>query len=253
MKLDPRTKFLATVGLIAAIFLTENLVYFSGMVVLLLITFLISKTPPRIFIRNILLLSWLLVFTFFLRIWGEMASVYHESFTQGFSVGKIFIPYKGLLESLLAVSQLVMVVGWVTILGCSTSPLEIVHGLERLFRPLRILGIPVHKFTIVTMLSIRFIPILFEEKEHLVRAYIARGMDINSKNIPARLKHYVLLCVPLFNSMLRRVDHLAIAMESRAFQAQADRTSLFKLHMRSADYLALVGSMVLLLTAWVIT
>jgi energy-coupling factor transport system permease protein len=253
MKLDPRTKFLATLGLIVTTFSTENLVYFSGMVVLLLIAFLISKTALRVFLRNVLLLSWLLVFTFFLRMWGGVASVHHESFTQGFSVGNMCIPYEELLKSLLAVSQLVAAVGWVTILGCSTSPLEIVHGLERLLRPLRVLGISVHKFTIVTMLSIRFIPILFEEKEHLVRAYIARGMDINNKNIPARLKHYVLFCVPLFNSMLRRVDHLAIAMESRAFQARAERTSLFELQMRSVDYLALVGSMALLLTVWVIT
>jgi energy-coupling factor transport system permease protein len=252
MKLDPRTKFLATVGLIATTFLMENFVYFAGIIVLLFISLLISKTPPRVFIRNILLLSWLLAFTFFLRVWGEVTVVYQEGFAQGFSVGKIFIPYQGLLESLLAVSQLVTVVGWVTILGCSTSPLEIVHGLERLLRPLRVLGIPVQKFSIVTMLSIRFIPILFEEREHVVRAYIARGMDVNSKNIFARLKHYVLLCVPLFNSMLRRVDHLALAMESRAFQAQAARTSLYKLRMRFMDYLILGGSGALLVFTWVI-
>jgi energy-coupling factor transport system permease protein len=252
MKLDPRTKFLATVGLIATTFLMENFVYFTGIIVLLFISLLISKTPPRVFIRNILLLSWLLAFTFFLRVWGEVTVVYQEGFTQGFSVGKLFIPYKGLLESLLVVSQLVTVVGWVTILGCSTSPLEIIYGLERLLRPLRALGIPVHKFSIVTMLSIRFIPILFEEKEHLVRAYVARGMDINSKNILIRLKHYVLLCVPLFNSMLRRVDHLALAMESRAFQARADRTSLYKLRMKFMDYFLLGGGGALLAFTWVI-
>ena len=167
-----------------------------------------------------------------------------------FSIGDIFLPYEGLLVSLLAVSQLLTVVGWVTILGCSTSPLEIVHGLERLLRPLRVLGIPVQKISIVAMLSIRFIPILLEEKHHLVRTYIARGMDVSSKNIPARLKHYVLLCVPLFNSMLRRVDHLALAMESRAFRTQADRTSLHELHMQFVDYLVLGGSMVLLVFAW---
>lgn len=253
MKLDPRTKFLAMVGLIATTFLMKNFVYFTGIIVLLFIALLISKTPPRVFIRNVLLLSWLLVFTFFLRLWGEMTVIYQEGFAQGFSVGNMFIPYEGLLKSLLAVSQLMTVVGWVTILGCSTSPLEIVHSLERLLRPLRVLGIPVQKFSIVTMLSIRFIPILFEEKEHLVRAYIARGMDVNSKNILARLKHYVLLCVPLFNSMLRRVDHLAIAMESRAFQAQADRTSLYEFRMKFMDYLVLVGIMTLLGFAWVIT
>ena len=253
MKLDPRTKFLATIALIAATFLTENFVYFTGIVVLLLISLLVSKTPLRVFIRNVLLLSWLLGFTFVIRVWGEVTFTSQERFAQGFSFGNIFLPYEGLIGSLLAVSQLVTVVGWVTILGCSTSPLEIVHGLERLLRPLRVIGIPVQKFSIVAMLSIRFIPILFEEKHHLVRAYIARGMDISSRNIVIRLKHYVLLCVPLFNSLLRRVDHLALAMESRAFQAQAERTSLHQLRMRFVDYFVLGGNLALLTFAWVVT
>ena len=248
--LDPRTKFLATVGLIAATFLTEDYVYFSGIVVLLLITFLISKTSPRVFLRNVLLLSWLLTFTFFIHVWENVTFTSQERFAQGFSIGGIFLPYEGLIVSLLAVSQLLTVVGWVTILGSSTSPLEIVHGLERLLRPLCVFGIPVQKISIVTMLSIRFIPILLEEKHHLMHTYIARGMDLSSKNITARLKHYVLLCVPLFNSMLRRVDHLALAMESRAFQAQADRTSLHELHLQFVDYLVLGGSMALLVFAW---
>ena len=248
--LDPRTKLLATVGLIAATFLTEDYVYFSGIVVLLFITFLISKTSLQVFLRNILLLSWLLMFTFFIRVWGNVTFTSQERLAQGFSVGDIFLPYEGLLVSLLAVSQLLTVVGWVTILGCSTSPLEIVHGLERLLLPLRVLGIPVQKISIVAMLSIRFIPILLEEKHHLVHTYIARGMDVSSEKIPVRLKHYVLLCVPLFNSMLRRVDHLTLAMESRAFRVQADRTSLHELHMQFVDYLVLGGSMILLVFAW---
>ena len=250
--LDPRTKFLAAVGLIATTFLTENFVYFTGIVVLLIISLLISRTPPRLFIRNVFLLSWLLEFTFFTRLWGEVMFSHQERFIQGFSVGDIFITYEGLTGSLLTVSQLVTVVGWVTILGSSTSPLEMVAGLERLFRPLRVLGIPVQKFSIVTMLSIRFIPILFEERVYLVRAYIARGMDMSSENIAVRLKHYALLCVPLFSSMLRRVDHLTIAMESRVFQAQADRTSLRELRMKFADYLVLGGSIALLLFTWVV-
>lgn len=250
--LDPRTKFLATVGLIAATFLTENFVYFPGIAVLLLLSLLISKTPLWVFIRNVLLLSWLLGLTLFIRLWGEATFVYQERLAQGFSVGNIFIPYEGLIGSLLAVSQLVVVVGWVTILGFSTSPLEIAHGLEQLLRPLCLLGIPVQKFSIVTMLSLRFLPILFEEREHLVRAYIARSMDMNSKNIFVRLKHYVHLCVPLFNSLLRRVEHLTLAMESRAFQARADRTSLCELRMRRVDYLVIGGSLALLVFTWIV-
>lgn len=237
--LDPRTKFLATIGLIITTFLIESFWYFFGIAGLLMLVFLLSKTPLKLFFRNVLLLAWLLILTFFTHVWGYA----HES---------RFITETGVGEGILAIAQLVVVIGWVTILGFSASPLEIVTGLEQVLRPLRRVGIPIHKLSIVTMLSIRFIPILFEERQYLFRAYIARGMDINKDNILSRLKNFVLLVIPLFNSMLRRVEYLTLAMESRAFRAQADRTSLREFRMRFADYLVLGGTIAILLFTQVV-
>jgi energy-coupling factor transporter transmembrane protein EcfT len=110
----------------------------------------------------------------------------------------------------------------------------------------------VQKFSIVAMLSIRFIPILLEERQHLVRAYVARGMDMNERNLLVRLKNYVFLCVPLFNSLLRRTEHLTLAMESRAFRVQADRTSLHEFRMKFPDYLVLGGSILIVLLTQII-
>jgi energy-coupling factor transport system permease protein len=250
--LDSRTKILATLGLIAATFLTESFGYFSGIAGLLVLVFLLSKTPLRLFLRNVFLLSWLLVFTFIAHLWGQVFLSHQETTLQTFSIGGIFVTYQGVRDGLLTIGQLVVVVGWVSILGFSASPLQIATSLEHLFRPLRFLGIPVHKFSIVTMLSIRFIPILFEESQHLVRAYIARGIDLNEGTPLVRLKNYVLLCIPVFTSMLRRVDHLTLAMESRAFRVQAERTSLYEFRMRFLDYLVLGGSIVMLVCTQVI-
>ena len=120
------------------------------------------------------------------------------------------------------------------------------NGLERLLRPLQWLGFPVQKLSIVAMLSIRFIPILLEEGQHLVHAYIARGLDLTNGNIAARLKNSVFFCGPLFSSMIRRVEHLTLAMENRAFQAGAERSSLYEFHMKFADYSILCLSFLIL-------
>jgi energy-coupling factor transport system permease protein len=250
--LDPRTKFLATVGLIAATFLTRSLVYFAGIFGVFVIVFLRSKTPLRVVLRNVLLLSWLLVFTFVAQIWGQIFFAPQETTLPTFSLGGMLITYQGLTEGVLAIGQLVVVVGWVSILGCSTSPMELIAGLESLLRSLRLRGIQIQKLSIVTMLSMRFIPILFEESQHLVRAYIARGIDLHAGNLVVRLKNYVMLCAPLFNSMLRRADHLTLAMESRAFQARAERTSLYTLRLRCRDYFALAGIFAILVGTQVI-
>ncbi len=139
-----------------------------------------------------------------------------------------------------------MVVGWVTILETSSSALEIVNAIERLLRPGERFGLPVQKLTVITMLSLRFIPILFEERQHLVHAFIARSLDLSDGNIVIRLKNYVLLCEPLFSSMLRRVEHLTLAMENRSFHAGSDRTSLYELRMTLIDYLVIGASLFLL-------
>lgn len=190
----------------------------------------ITKIPLWKYFRNLILLSWLLVLTFFVHVWGNQPGGYD---------GTLTLTQNGFMEGGLALGQLVVVVGWVTILGTSSSPLELVSGLERLLHPLQRIGLPVQKFSIIVLLSMRFIPILLEEGQHLVHAYVVRGIELNRGNIITRLKNSVLLCVPLFHNMIRRVEHLTLAMENRAFQVGITRSSLYELHMRSLDYLIL--------------
>lgn len=226
MRLDPRTAFLATIMLILATFQSNQ--YFTLLMISLLFLLVLfsTGTPLRIYVRNLSLLTWLLAFTFFAYIWGEGSSDLHDNLDAG----------------LQAIGQISIVVGWATILGNSVSPLALVNGLERLLRPLTLSRLPVSRFSIVAMLTLRFIPVLLQESQHLLDAYIARGIEIQRGSVITRLKNYVLLCGPLFSSLLRRVEHVALAMESRAFYADAERTSFYELRMTWFDYLTLIVS-----------
>ncbi|MBD3305516.1 hypothetical protein GF339_03980 [candidate division KSB3 bacterium] len=231
-RLDPRTKLLATIILILVTFsITQG---FQMLVVsgLLLITLIISHTPLSRYARNVMLLSWLLLFTFLLRIWQDI------SFVPALTVD---LSPDTLKEGGLAVGRLLLVVGWGTVLGATSSPLDIVTGLERLLRPVRRLGVPVQTLSTITMLTLRFIPILLEERRNLVHAYIARGLDLQRGSLFVRLKNYLLVCMPLVSSLLRRVEQITVAMETRRFQAGTARTALYELHMRVVDYLLLGG------------
>ena len=235
--------------LIMATFLTEHVLYLIGIAGFCTILLFVTKTPLRVYLRNILFLSWLLIFTFLTTLWGNTPLEQSGTLLQEFSIGRLTLTYSRFFDGLFTIGQLIVVVGWVTILGSSSSPLELVNGIERLLRPLQLLGIPIQKLSLVTMLSLRFIPILFEEGQHLVHAYIARGIDLNSGNIAVRLKNFVLLCAPLFSNMIRRVEHLTLAMESRAFQVGAERSSLYPLRMKYPDYFILcVSFLILVLT-----
>jgi energy-coupling factor transport system permease protein len=232
LHLDPRTMILATTGLIVATLFSRHILALGGLVLLLIIAFVLFRTPFRRFLRNMLLLSWLLGVTFIINFWGN----FEETNLSLHSVG----------NSLLAVARLITVVGWGTLLGAVLSPLEMVAGLERLLAPLRALRLPIHTFSLVAMLSVRFLPIFFEEQQTLMRAHIARGIDFSAGNFFERLKHYGFFCVPLFNSMLRHVDHLAIAMDARAFRVSEARTVLCDLRMTWVDCLVLGGGMMVL-------
>ncbi|MDY0094671.1 MAG: energy-coupling factor transporter transmembrane component T [Candidatus Vecturithrix sp.] len=225
MRLDPRTAFLTTVMLILATVRVRQgttLLLISGVLLLVL---LITRTPIRLYARNLALLAWFLAFTFFACLWGEGSADPGENIGAGVQ----------------AIGRVSVIVGWATILGNSVSPLALINGLEHLLRPLNLARLPVSRLSIVAMLSLRFIPVLFQQSQHLRDAYIARGIEIQHGNFMTRLKTAVFLCGPLFSSLLRRVEHLALAMESRAFQAETARTLLHELRMRWYDYLVLAA------------
>ena len=91
-------------------------------------------------------------------------------------------------------------------------------------------------------IALRFIPTLLEEAEKIMKAQMARGADFESGNLIQRAKSLLPLLVPLFVSAFRRADELAVAMEARCYRGGEGRTKLNLLMFKMADYLALVGS-----------
>ena len=208
--------------LIGATFLIETPAGMLVMSVLLVLGMHVSHVSFRTYGQNLLLISWLLAVTFLTHVWSQY------TVTPGGG--------DGLAEGGVAVGKLCIMLGWVTILSRVSSSLELVNGLERLCIPLRRIGIPVRKFSFVAMLSMRFLPLLFDEGHSLLHAYLARGFEWNSGSLIVRFKHVGALFLPLFSHLLRRVEHLTLAMENRAFLLDEERTSLYVLNMRPLDY-----------------
>lgn len=231
--LDPRTKLLAALMLVTASVLIDSLTGVLLMSALFVAVMLLSQTSFRVYGQNLLLISWLLAMTFLMHVWGQYSM----------SPDRL----SALSGGGLAVVRLCLMLGWVTILSRSSSPLELVNGIESLCAPLRHVGFPVQKFSIVAMLSMRFLPLLFEEGRHLHQAYLARGFDWNEGPPAIRIRHVAELFLPLFSHLLRRVDLLVPAMENRAFQLDGERTSLYSSGMGRFDYFVLCVSVAALL------
>ena len=104
--------------------------------------------------------------------------------------------------------------------------------------PLKKLKVPVHEISMMMSIALRFIPILLEETDKIMKAQIARGADFESGNLVKKAKALVPLLVPLFISAFRRANDLAMAMEARCYRGGEHRTKMKPLHYARRDFVA---------------
>lgn len=89
-------------------------------------------------------------------------------------------------------------------------------------------------------IALRFIPILLEETDKIMKAQIARGADLESGNMIQKAKAMIPILVPLFVSAFRRANDLAMAMEARCYHGGEGRTKMKPLRYRSRDRIAYI-------------
>ena len=133
----------------------------------------------------------------------------------------------------------------------TTTPNQLTDGIERLLRPLNRLNVPVHEIAMMMSIALRFIPILLEETDKIMKAQIARGADLESGNIIQKAKAMVPILVPLFVSAFRRANDLAMAMEARCYRGGEGRTKMKPLVYRSSDRIAYGIVLAYVITAFV--
>ena len=122
----------------------------------------------------------------------------------------------------------------------TTTPNALTDGIESLLRPLQKIKLPVHEIAMMMSIALRFIPILLEETDKIMKAQIARGADLESGNIIQKAKAMVPILVPLFVSAFRRANDLAMAMEARCYRGGDGRTKMKPLVYQKRDYMAYV-------------
>ena len=124
-----------------------------------------------------------------------------------------------------------------SVMTLTTTPNQLTDGLEKSLGFLKKLGVPVHEVSMMMSIALRFIPILIEETDKIMKAQMARGADFESGNLIQKAKNMVPLLVPLFISAFRRATDLAMAMEARCYRGGEGRTKMKPLRYGRRDYL----------------
>ncbi|MCI9447834.1 MAG: energy-coupling factor transporter transmembrane protein EcfT [Lachnospiraceae bacterium] len=236
-KMDPRTKLMATMIYILSLFVFRNLAGFAAVTAGLLAVILLSKVPVGYMVKGLRAIIVILVIT----------AVFNLFLTPGEPLAAFWvfkITEEGLKNACLMTVRLIYLILGSSVLTLTTTPNQLTDGLEKALKPLNKIGVPVHEVSMMMSIALRFIPILIEETDKIMKAQLARGADFESGNLVKKAKSMVPLLVPLFISAFRRANDLALAMEARCYHGGQGRTKMKPLKYKKADgiaYLAALG------------
>lgn len=154
------------------------------------------------------------------------------------SVWRFTITKEGVTSAVLMAIRLTYLILGTSIMTLTTTPNQLTDGLEKALMPLSKIGVPVHAIAMMMSIALRFIPILIEETDKIMKAQMARGADFESGNLLKKVKSMIPLLVPLFVSAFRRADDLAMAMEARCYNGGEGRTKMKRLRYEGRDRLS---------------
>lgn len=239
-RLDPRVKIVCTLIFLVSLFVQNSVLGYALAFVFLACMIHVSKVPAKFIGKGLKPIVILLLFTVAMNLF----------LTRGGAVlfhwGIITITETGLRTSVFMAVRLVLLVAGSSLMTFTTTPNGLTDGLEKLLHPLNRIHVPVHEISMMMSIALRFIPILLEETDKIMKAQIARGADFESGNIIQRAKAMIPILVPLFVSAFRRANDLAMAMEARCYRGGEGRTKMKPLHYQKRDRMAYLTLLVYL-------
>lgn len=236
-RLDPRLKIIATLIFIISIFIFTNPYVYLLCTCFLLCMIVMSKVPFRFMVRGMKPIFSLLVITI----------VFNMFLTPGetiYSIWKLHITREGLRTAIYMGYRLIVLILGSSLMTLTTTPNQLTDGLESVMNPLKIVKVPVHEMAMMMSIALRFIPILMDETDKIIKAQTARGAHFDDKNLIKRAKSVIPVLIPLFVSAFRRANDLAMAMEARCYRGGEGRTKMKPLKYESRDF---VGYIIILL------
>lgn len=258
--LDSRVKFIWLMSFLAAP-LVDNPYWRLALVVLLILLTLSAAIPLRVW-RN--QMGWLLIVTGFVFMISaispdgfainptprlpESTVVFPQPTDYRYilwSAGPATVTRRS-LDLAVRVSTLLFTLIYSTNLFLlTTAPEEITAGLESLMRPLRRFNLPITEITLTLTLSLRFIPLVLEEVQNLVRSVRTRAINWKKLGIRKSLQVWLMVSERLLENLLLRAEQIASAMTVRGFTSPSEhRVQWHQLRLRRGDWVAL-GSLLI--------
>lgn len=245
-RLDPRTKLICTFLYILSLFISANFISYGLVLVFLTMMIVVSKVPAKFIFKGLKTIFIIILFTVTFNLFLTPGDTLWVNFW------RINIYKEGVIVASLMATRLVFLIIGSSLLTLTTSPITLTDGIEYLLKPLEKIKVPAHEIAMMMTIALRFIPILLEETDKIMKAQMARGADFETGGLFKKAKAMLPLLVPLFISAFRRADDLALAMEARCYRGGEGRTRMNQLRYNRRDlwayliFIAYIGALVVL-------
>lgn len=247
-RLDPRVKLFGTLVFLISVFVYRGIVGLAVVTLFLAGVIGVSRVPFRYMIKGLRAILILMLITALFNLFLTPGEVL-------VSFWKLKITEEGLISAVRMAIRLTYLILGTSLMTLTTTPNQLTDGLEKSLGPLRRLRVPVHEISMIMSIALRFIPILTEETDKIMKAQMARGASFDDGNIIKKAKSLIPLLVPLFISAFRRANDLAMAMEARCYHGGEGRTKMKPLRYQGIDraaYAVLILYLVLLIALRVV-
>jgi len=240
-KLDPRVKMIAVILVVVTTLIFSDVTILFVLMLLTLALFRLSRLPVK------LVFGYLKVFSPFF-----VLAIFLMGFTLGYSPsgrivwswGPLSLNTYGLEIGLILTLRLASIVSAAPLILMTISPDDLVIGLTSFRLPGTRWKLP-YWFGFLVMATFRFIPIIQNELGMIMDAQKARARRDAEGNLVTRVKAVIPLLIPLVLNSFEYADQMSIAMETRAWGAPNERTSLTVLKMGERDYVFLLATLFL--------
>lgn len=239
-RLDPRAKIIIAILYIVVIFLSKSVTAFALLLLASGIFIAMTRLSFKMVLRSMRPVLFIILFTAVINVFWMTG----DTLLMEFWIIKIYL--EGIINAVLIVLRIALLITATSVfMTYTTTPLALTDALEQLLSPLKKLHVPVHEFSMMMTIALRFIPTLIDETQKIINAQTARGADFSSGSLVKRAKALIPILIPLFVSAFRRADELATAMECRCYTGGEGRTRMNVLVSKPGDWV-MVGIVVLL-------
>lgn len=239
--LDPRVKLMGTLVFLVSLFIGQSVWMYLAVTVFMLAVIKMSKVPLKFIVKGLKAVLVLVI----------ISAAFNLFLTDGEVVvrlWKLTITREGIILAVFMVIRLMYLIMGSSVMTLTTTPNNLTDGLEKGLGFLKVFKVPVHEIAMMMSIALRFIPILIEETDKIMKAQMARGADFENGSLMKRAKAMIPILVPLFVSAFRRANDLANAMEARCYHGSEGRTKMKPLKYTKNDHIA-YGVLILYLAA----